>query len=326
MSYHNNGGNGGNGGNGSAKGIDFTFPISQELKDQGIEGFRIKHQNAILTLAGDPQNQKNPNSHMVLFPFYHNNYTRSIDKMRVGLEARQVNDQMITFYCLKITELILEYVLDDKTGKVTKRQGRENSSDWKETQTIITEIDNLRNRYKDISMLVWEMERKKRFADMRQTMRRDTPKGWEATELVLTVKGIQHIANIIYPLIVIMLSNPASYKTFGIDMVAGFPNTVKKDKISNHSWVTHVATDKPEELENIDLIREMKDSLMLIPELAPILMQREDILRDSLSTLTRLADGNGLITHSGMYGDRGVGGQLMFGLVGASSPDSCSLA
>lgn len=296
-------------GNGHSPGIDFVFPISPELKDQGIEGFRIKDQNAILTIENGPT---------VLFPFYNKNYSRSIEKLRNSLESRRIDDRLITFYCLKITELLLEYVLDDKIGKVTKRQRLENSSSWKQTKAIITQIDTLRERYKDISMEVWEMERRKRFEDMRETMRRDAPKGWEATELVLTVKGIQHIASIDLPLIVIMLSNAASYKTFGMDMVNGFPNTVKKDKISNHSWVTHVATENPEELENIDLIRQMKDSLMLIPELAPIFEMREDILRDALSTLTRLADGNGLMSHSGMYGDRGLEGPLMFGFVGAA--------
>ena len=297
-------------GNGNAKGIDFVFPISQELKDQGIEGFRIKDENPTLTLH-DGQNDQ-----MVLFPFYQKNYAKSIEKMRVGLESRQVDNRLIAFYCLKITELLLEYVLDNKTGKVTKRP-KEGLEEWKETQLIINAISKLRKQYKDITLEMWEMERQKRFDTMRNTIKEQTPDAWESIELVLTVHGIQHIRNITLPLITIQINNPGDWKTFRMDMLKGFPNTTQRDKISNHSWVTHAAKDDPTELERIDLIREMQDSLFLIPDLAPIFMQPEAILVDALSTLIRLADGNGLKTHSGLYGDRGVSGKLMFTMIGA---------
>jgi hypothetical protein len=296
-----------NNGNGNGSGIDFVFPISQELKDQGIQSFRIKNQNAILTLDNGPQ---------VLFPFYNKNYARSIEKLQVGLEARHVDNRMIAFYCLKITELLLEYVLDSKTGKVTKKP-KEELEAWKQTQLIIDSIRALRKQYRDIPMGMWEMERQKRFDVMRNTIKEQTPDAWESIELVLTVHGIQHIRNITLPLIMIQINNPGDWKTFGMDMLRGFPNTTQRDKISNHSWVTHAASDDPAQLESIDLIREMKDSLFLIPDLAPIFMQPESILVDALSTLIRLADGSGLFTHSGLHGDRGVFGKLMFTIIGA---------
>jgi hypothetical protein len=297
-------------GNGNGGGIDFVFPISQELKDHGVNGFRVKNENAILTLQNGPKDE------MVLFPFYHKNYARSIDKMRVGLESRHVDDRQIAFYCLKITELLLEYVLDSNTGKVTKRP-KEELEAWKQTQLIINTINKLRKEYKDIPLSVWETERQKRYDTMRKTITDNTPDAWESIELVLTVHGIQHIRNITLPLIMIQINNPGDWKTFGMDMLKGFPNTTQRDKISNHSWVTHAAKDDPSELENIDLIREMKDSLFLIPDLAPIFMQPEAILVDALSTLIRLADGNGLLTHSGLHGDRGVLGKLMFTMIGS---------
>lgn len=296
--------------NGNGRGIDFIFPISPELRDQGINGFRIKDENAILTLHTGQKDQ------MILFPFYRKDYSRSIEKMRARLESRNVDDRLITFYCLKITELLLEYVLDSKTGKVTKRP-KEELEVWKQTQLIIDSIRKLRKEYKDIPLGVWEMERQKRFDVMRNTIKEQTPDAWEGIELVLTVHGIQHIRNITLPLIMIQINNPGDWKTFAMDMLKGFPNTTQRDKISNHSWVTHAAKDDPSELENIDLIREMKDSLFLIPDLAPIFMQPEAILVDALSTLIRLADGNGLFTHSGLYGDRGILGKLMFTMIGA---------
>ena len=61
----------------------------------------------------------------------------------------------------------------------------------------------------------------------------------------------------------------------------------------------------------------MKDHMFAVPELAPIFMQREDILVDTLSTLVRLADGEGFLGHSGLWGDRGIDGKLMFTMIGA---------
>ena len=90
------------------------------------------------------------------------------------------------------------------------------------------------------------------------------------------------------------------------------------DKINLKSFVSHANVENREELEYIDLIRDMKDRLFLIPELAPIFMQREDVLVEILSTLVRLADGEGLLTHSSLHGLRGVDDKLMFSMLGAT--------
>ena len=284
-------------GNGNVKGIDFVFPISQELKDQGIEGFRIKDENAILTLQNN----------MILFPFCQKNYSKSIDKLRNGLESRRVDDRLIAFYCLKITELLLEYVLDNKTGKVVKRPKEEQEA-WKEMQVIIDEIRRLRKQYSDIPFSVWEEERKKRFDNLYNIVKEKIPQAWESIEIVLTVKGIRHIRDITLPVIVITIGDPGTWKTLGIGLVRRWPDVLYKDKISAKSWVSHASKEDVKELEAIDLIRQMKDHMFAVPELAPIFMQREDILVDTLSTLVRLADGEGFLGHSGLWGDRGIDG------------------
>jgi hypothetical protein len=46
-------------------------------------------------------------------------------------------------------------------------------------------------------------------------------------------------------------------------------------------------------------------------------MQKEDVLVDTLSTLVRLADGEGFMGHSGLWGDRGIEGRMMFVMIGA---------
>ena len=90
------------------------------------------------------------------------------------------------------------------------------------------------------------------------------------------------------------------------------------DNINPKSFVSYANVENKEELEYIDLIRDMKDRPFLIPELAPIFMQKEDVLVEILSTLVRLAYGEGLLTHSGLHGLRGIDDKLMFSMVGAT--------
>jgi hypothetical protein len=287
--------------------LDIEFNIPQNLKDQGIEGFRIHAENAILKVIDGP---------LILFPFYIDNYSKSIDKLRSKLEVYNVNEQLAEFYCIKITELLLSQ-LDTKTGK-QKRIDMEEEQTKKETQFIIDSIDRLRKEYKDIPYGVWEMERQKRFDNLRSVVQEKIPKVWESIELTLTVKGIRRIEDVTLPLVAIIIGNPGNFKTLGMETPRRWPDVCYKDKINPKSWVTHASVEDKKELESIDLIREMKDKILIVPELAPIFMQNEEILLDTLSTLTRLADGNGFISHSGLHGTRGVDCNLMFTMLGAT--------
>ena len=127
-----------------------------------------------------------------------------------------------------------------------------------------------------------------------------------------------HIKDITCPPIVIIIGNPSTWKTVGIGMLRRWFGTYYVDKINPKSFVSHANVENREELEYIDLIRDMKNRLFLIPELAPIFMQKEDVLVEILSTLVRLADGEGLLTHSGLHGLRGIDDKLMFSMIGAS--------
>jgi hypothetical protein len=128
--------------------LDIIFNIPQDLKDQGIEEFRIHAENGILKVVDGP---------LILFPFYIDNYTKSIDKLRDKLEVFKVNEQLADFYCVKITELLLSQ-LDAKTGK-RKRVNPEEEQAKRETQFVLDSIDRLRNEYKDIPHNIWEIER-----------------------------------------------------------------------------------------------------------------------------------------------------------------------
>jgi hypothetical protein len=286
--------------------LDISFDIPQDLKDQGIEALQIKGENGILRISNGP---------LILFPFHINNYEKTIEKMRDKIIVYKIDERLAEFYCVRITELLLTQ-LDTKTGKC-KRINSEEEQARKEAQFILDSIERLRKEYKDIPQNIWEIERQKRYDKLYGVVREKIPKAWESIELAITVKGVRRIDDITLPLIVIIQGNPGTWKTLGLEMLRRWPDICFKDKISPKSWVTHAAKDNKDDLDAIDLIREMKDKMLIIPELAPIFMQNEEVLLDTLSTLTRLADGNGLLTHSGLHGTRGVDGALMFTMLGA---------
>jgi hypothetical protein len=257
-------------GNGKAK-LDVIFDIPQDLKDQGIEGFRIRDKNAILKLVNGP---------IILFPFYLGNYVKSMDMLRDKLAVYKVDDRLAEFYCIKITDLLL-IQLDRKTSKHRQINPEEEQAK-KETQFIIDSIERLRKDYKDIPYNIWEIGRKKRYENLYRVVQKNIPKAWESIELAITVKGVKRIDDVTLPLIVIIQGNPATWKTLGMEMLRRWPDVCFKDKISPKSWVSHAAKDNKDELDAIDLIREIKD-----------------------------------VSHSGLHGNRGIDGALMFTMLGA---------
>src|ERR671931_468679 len=94
-------------------------------------------------------------------------------------------------------------------------------------------------------------------------------------------------------------------------MLRSWPATYYSDDINPASFVSHANVENEEDLELKDLIRQMKDRLTMFPELAPLFMKHEEALGEILNKFTRLADGEGYLSHSGLHGLRGVDEPLM---------------
>lgn len=287
------------------KPIDVTLNLPQDLKDIGFEELRIKDENGIIKLT---------NGSVVLFPFSLKNYDKTIDKMREKLLVRKMDKRIVDTFCLKVTDILLNY--DFENGKVAHSKEQENPN--LETQVLVDEVNVMIEKYEGISYEIWQMERKKRYSNLVSAVKCNFPDAWESMEFVMTGKGILHIKDITLPFIGIILGNPSTYKTLAIGMLRHWFNTYYVDKISPRSFVSHANVETEQELQDIDLVQKIKDTLLLIPELSPIFMTNEETLVDILSTFIRLADGQGLLVHSGLHGRRGIDGALMFSMLGAS--------
>jgi hypothetical protein len=114
---------------------------------------------------------------------------------------------------------------------------------------------------------------------------------------------------------------PSSLKTTLIDFFAGAGNKVyRSDKFTPRSFVSHSAAVPRSKLNQIDLLPRIRHRLFLIPELAPLFGLRSEDLLENFSILTRVFDGHGLSTDSGVHGQRGHTGDYLFAWIGCTTP------
>jgi hypothetical protein len=114
---------------------------------------------------------------------------------------------------------------------------------------------------------------------------------------------------------------PSSQKTTLIDFFAEAGDKVyRSDKFTPKSFVSHAASVTREKLNEIDLLPRIRHRLFLIPELAPLFGLRNEDLLENFSILTRVFDGHGLSTDSGIHGQRGHTGDYLFAWIGCTTP------
>lgn len=92
------------------------------------------------------------------------------------------------------------------------------------------------------------------------------------------------------------------------------------DNFTPHSFVSHSANVKKEDIAKIDLLPQLEDKALLVKELAPLFRGREDELRANFSILTAVLDGKGYVSASGVHGKRGYEDSIVFNWLGATTP------
>jgi hypothetical protein len=114
---------------------------------------------------------------------------------------------------------------------------------------------------------------------------------------------------------------PSSQKTTLVDFFGDAGEKVyRSDKFTPKAFVSHAASVSRTRLNDIDLLPRIRHKLMLIPELAPLFGLRNEDLLESFSILTRVFDGHGLSTDSGVHGRRGHTGDFLFAWIGCTTP------
>jgi DNA primase len=129
------------------------------------------------------------------------------------------------------------------------------------------------------------------------------------------------ISDITNPFALVLVDVPSSGKTITLNFFGNvkFLSYVT-DKFTPASFVSNSANVKKEKLAEIDLLPRLRYKLFMIRDLATLFSKRDDDLSECLGIMTRVLDGEGLCTDSGVHGQRQYVGEFLFMMLAASTP------
>lgn len=133
----------------------------------------------------------------------------------------------------------------------------------------------------------------------------------------LSVKAQQMIFGITQVFTLILMGNPSSYKSTILEIVSILPDCYVSDSFTPKSFVSHSANSKKNELGKVDLLPRIRHKTLITSELAPLFSGNPDQLLEYFGMLTRILDGRGFQSDSGVHGRRGYTGDYSFMWLGA---------
>ena len=142
---------------------------------------------------------------------------------------------------------------------------------------------------------------------------------WLYMEACLSAVCTLFLKNNKNPLGLIIIGPSAGSKSTILNMFKYLPNnlTHHTDRFTPASFLTQAMNVSQEKLESIDLIRKLPNRILLVPDLVSMFGKKEQEVRESLSILTRVMDGDGLSNDGGVQGHREFNEECVFVLLGA---------
>lgn len=159
------------------------------------------------------------------------------------------------------------------------------------------------------------------FFEWKNTIKSYFPDCAFPAEVILSTITQLLINDVTNPFALVLIDVPSAGKTITINFFSDIKDlTYSTDKFTPASFVSNATNVKKEQLKEIDLLPRIRYKLFLIRDLAPLFGERDDDLLKSLGLLTRVLDGEGLQTDSGIHGQREYVGDYLFMLVAGSTP------
>lgn len=159
------------------------------------------------------------------------------------------------------------------------------------------------------------------FDEWRATIKENFPDLLLAAEIGVSTISQLLIKDITNPSAVVLVDVPAAGKTIAINFFSEIEGlTYATDKFTPAAFVSNAANVKKEKLKDIDLLPRLQYKMFLVRDMATIFSKRDDDLAESMGLLTRLLDGEGLNTESGVHGERHYVGEYLFMMFAASTP------
>jgi len=160
-----------------------------------------------------------------------------------------------------------------------------------------------------------------RIQDWRDEIGKHFPEFVIPAEIAISVLCQLLIDDISNPFGLVFVGMPSSGKTITLNFFSELTDLVyTTDNFSPASFVSHASNVKKEQLDKIDLLPKIRNKVLIVRDLAPILGKRDDDLLTCMGILTRVFDGEGLQIDSGLHGQRGYNGDYLFMFLAASTP------
>lgn len=142
-----------------------------------------------------------------------------------------------------------------------------------------------------------------------------------AFEAELSAIGTLLIHDVGSCIAILLVDAASSGKTIALDVLMGCPELVyPTDYLTAAAFISNSSNVKKADLKGIDLLPKIKNKALVCRDLAPIFASREDDLTKTIGILTRLLDGEGYQTNTGVHGQRSYVGDFRFVFLGATTP------
>lgn len=228
-----------------------------------------------------------------------------------------------------VKRLLLQDQEKEQNGKANKKQQQQHQSlldnksqitseQEKDKNQILNEIQKIRKENPDLTFEQWSttlQEKRVRFDD---NIIEYFPDKLSLAEFELSIKTILNIDDINLPFMGIVFAVPSSLKTAFFEFLRKLPYSYFSDKFTAKSFVSHSAAISKDKLAAVDLLPRIKDKIILTPELSPLFTGKDDDIREQFGVITRVIDGKGFESESGVHGQRGYHGSYMFTWLGAA--------
>lgn len=189
---------------------------------------------------------------------------------------------------------------DDLFNKYAKQMAIDKSSRILKIDTLETEVN---------------------FTQWQETIKQNFPELLLSAEVGLSIIAQILIKDITNPFALVLVDVPSAGKTIAINFFSEIEGlTYASDKFTPASFVSNATNVKKEKLKEIDLLPRLKYKMFLLRDLATLFSKRDDDLNECLGLLTRVLDGEGLNTDSGVHGQRQYIGEFLFMIFAASTP------
>jgi hypothetical protein len=140
-------------------------------------------------------------------------------------------------------------------------------------------------------------------------------------EVCLSVIAQLLLNDVSNPFALALVDVPSSGKTITLNFFGGTEELIyTSDNFTPAAFVSHASNVKREDLDKVDLLPRIRHRTLIVRELGSVFGAKDDDLMKSLGILTRVLDGEGLETDSGVHGKRGYKGDYLFMLLAGTPP------